>query len=239
MIAIRHATLGLSLTTLVFALAACSDAGSPNGEVRTVSVTGTGDAQAAPDQAQLSAGVESFADTVAAASQNNESAVRRIMKALSSQGIEGKDIGTSNYSIWAEQNYNEPDRRITGYHVSNIVTVTIKDITKIGEVLAAVTNAGANSVQGIAFSVSDTDALENQARERAMADARRRAESLTSLAGVGLGEVVSLSTSSGPDYRPVMAKREMMEMSVDAPSPSITPGQQSISVQIQVTYAIR
>ncbi len=226
--------------TLLLALGACSGDRAGPREVRTVTVTGFGEAQAAPDQAQISAGVQSFGATVIAASRDNEAILSRIMKALASQDIEDDDIGTSNYSIWAEQNYDRtPEQpQIRGYHVSNIVNVTIKDIGKIGDILAAVTNAGANSVHGVQFGVSDAAALETQARERAMADARRRAESLAELANVELGHVVTLSTSPSPVFG--LMKSSRMEMSdASAPSPTISPGQQSVSVQVEVTFAIR
>jgi uncharacterized protein YggE len=86
--------------------------------------------------------------------------------------------------------------------------------------------------------VSDTEALETDARERAMADARRRAESLVALADVRLGDVITLSTSAGPSYGPMMMESAAMRMSDSAPRPTITPGQQSVSVQVQVTYGI-
>lgn len=216
----------------------CTDSHPVAGNARTVSVTGTGEAQAPPDEARINAGVQAVADTVVAASRQNEEKVRKIMDALSEQGIDESDIGTTDYSIWAQQDYQDGQSRITGYQVSNVVVVTIKDIAKVGDVLAAVTNAGANTVHGVQFSVSDTEALETQARERAMADARRRAESLAGLAGVALGEVVTLSTSAGPGYGPMMMEAAAMRMSDSAPTPTITPGQQSVSVQVQVTYAI-
>ncbi|HEX7719961.1 MAG TPA: SIMPL domain-containing protein [Woeseiaceae bacterium] len=237
----RKTAWSITGTLLLCALAACSGERTGPQEVRTVTVTGVGEAQAAPDQAQISAGVQSFGATVIAASRDNEAILSRIMKALASQDIEDDDIGTSNYSIWAEQNYDRtPDQpQIRGYHVSNIVNVTIKDIGKVGDILAAVTNAGANSVHGVQFGVSDTAALESQARERAMADARRRAESLAELADVELGHVVTISTSPAPVFGGLM-KSSRMEMSdASAPSPTISPGQQSVSVQVEVTFAIR
>lgn len=226
---------------LLLALVACSADRGGHQEVRTVTVTGIGEAQAAPDQAQVSAGVQSFGATVIAASRDNEAILSRIMKALASQGIEEKDIGTSNYSIWAEQNYERtPEQpQIKGYHVSNIVNVTIKDIARTGDILAAVTNAGANSVHGVQFGVSDTAGLESQARERAMADARRRAESLAALANVELGHVVTLSTSPSPVFGGLMKSARMEMSDASAPSPTISPGQQSVSVQVEVTFAIR
>lgn len=221
--------------------ATASAAQQDSAVIRSVSVTGQGEASAKPDQAEVSAGVQTFAETVVAASQENQAVLARILEALDEQGIAENDIQTANYNIWAEQNYNDPEKeRITGYRVSNVVNVKIKEIGKTGEVLAAVTNAGANSINGIQFSVSDTDALELQARQAAMADARARAESLASLAGVELGEVLTISTSSAPEYpRPYMTGRALEMADAGAPVPGIVPGQQSVSVQIHVTFAIR
>lgn len=220
-------------------LAACTDQ-QAFVESRSISVTGHGDASGPPDQAEVSAGVQILADTVIEATRENQSIIERIMAALEEQGIPEEKIQTSNYSIWAEQNYQDPRRqsRISGYRVSNVVTVKIDDIDKIGDVLAAVTNAGANAIHGIQFGVRDTAALEQKAREAAMADARARAEALASLAGVELGEVVSISTSLGVGPpRPMMARN--FEMADMASAPGISPGQQQIGVQIHATFAIR
>ena len=238
MLTTRYAIFFLAAGAIATGIAGCTDTHTAGAASRTVTVTGSGEAQAPPDQARINAGVQSVADTVIAASRDNEDKVRKIMDALGKQGIEESDIGTTDYSIWAQQNYDNGQATITGYQVSNVVVVTIKDIAKVGDVLAAVTDAGANTVHGINFSVSDTEALETEARERAMTDARRRAESLAALADVALGDVVTLSTSTGPSYGPMMMESAAMKMSDSAPTPTITPGQQSVNVQVQVTYAI-
>ncbi|MGH8195109.1 MAG: SIMPL domain-containing protein [Woeseiaceae bacterium] len=208
---------------------------------RSISVTGQGEASGKPDQAEVSAGVQTTAKTVIEASRENQAVLSKILEALDEQGIPETDIQTADYSIWAEQNYDGPEKeRITGYRVSNIVHVKIKDIDKTGDVLAAVTNAGANSINGIQFSVADTAALELQAREAAMADARARAESLARLAGVKLGEVLTLTTSAAPEYpRPFMSGRAFETADASAPAPGIVAGQQSVNVQIHVTFAIQ
>ena len=211
---------------------------------RSIHVTGQGEASGKPDLAEINAGVQTFAGTVIEASRQNQAILAKIFEALDEQGIDDKDIQTSNYSIWAEQDYDRNGEqgkdRIVGFRVSNIVHVKVREIAKIGEVLAAVTNAGANSINGIQFSVQDTEQLERQAREAAMADARARAESLAALAGVELGEVLSLSLSSAPDYpRPYAASRAMEMADAGAPVPGIAPGQQSVNVTINATFAIR
>ncbi len=211
---------------------------------RSIHVTGQGEASGMPDVAEVNAGVQTFAKTVVDASRQNQAVVAKIFDALDEQGIDREDIQTSSYSIWAEQDYsrggNAGKERITGFRVSNVVHVKVRDIGKIGEVLAAVTDAGANTIHGIQFSVEDPDELEKQARAAAMADARARAESLASLAGVELGEVVSLSMSGAPDFpRPYAASRMMEMADAGAPVPGIAPGQQSVTVTINATFAIR
>lgn len=209
---------------------------------RSITVTGSGEAWGKPDQAQVSAGVQTRAATVAEASRENQAVVDRMMDALEDQGIEARDIRTANYNIWPEQNHGDPRQgdgsvRITGYRVSNIVTVTVRDIEKVGQVIAAVTEAGANSVHGVQFTVEDSAGLEERAREAAITDARARAESLAELAGVELGDVLQISMTNGGGWpRPMMAR---MEAADAATVPGISPGEQSVNVQVQVSFAIR
>lgn len=239
-------TGGRFILAAVIALAvpAQADARQEEAGNRSISVVGEGEAWGTPDQAQVSVGVQTGARTVVDATRENQAVVERIMEALEDQEIDEEDIQTSNYSIWPEQSHEpreSPSMRITGYRVSNMVNVTVDDIEKVSDVLAAVTNAGANSVHGVNFSVEDTEALEQQAQKAAMADARARAEALAALAGVELGEVMTLSTSTSPGYPVPMMSRRSMEMADAgaAPAPGISPGRQSFTVQIHATFAIR
>ena len=238
-----HRVTGVAATAIIalmtVGLVSCTDQHSTFVDTRSVSVTGMGEASGVPDQAEVSAGVQILADTVLEATQENQSIVEKIMAALEEQGIPEERIQTSNYSIWAEQDYQEPrQNRISGYRVSNVVSIRIDDVSKVGDVLAAVTNAGANSIHGIQFGVKDTAALEQDARKAAMEDARARAEALATLAGVQLGEVLSISTSygAGPPG-PMMARS--FEMADVASAPGVSPGQQSVNVQVNVSFAIR
>jgi uncharacterized protein YggE len=164
------------------------------------------------------------------------------MKALDEQGIEKQAIQTANYSIWPDQRQDprgNGEIAITGYNVNNIVNVTVDDIDKVSTVLAAITNAGANSIQGINFGVKDTAALEQNARAAAMSDARARAKALADLASVQLGEVLTISMSAGGGPPMPMMRESRFDMASAAPVPGISPGQLSVSVQVYVTFAIR
>ena len=207
-----------------------------------ITVIGQGEAQGQPDQAHATVGVEISAATVEEATNQNATVIEQIMTALDEMGIAAADIQTSNYSLWAEQRYDERDgsQDITGYHVSNQVNVTIRNINNVGDVLSAVTNAGANSIYGVSFTVADTAVLEAEAREAAIADARVRAQSLADLAGVELGDIQVITEIIGPSYPMPIVGRGGADMAVgEASAPGISPGQLNFSTQIQVTFAIQ
>ncbi|HMT22557.1 MAG TPA: SIMPL domain-containing protein, partial [Promineifilum sp.] len=111
---------------------------------------------------------------------------------------------TTNYSLYAEQIYGDRGPEgIAGYRISNQVNVKIRDIALVGDVLAAVTEAGANAIYGVNFSVADPAALEAEARAAAMDDARKRAESLAELGGVALGDIQVISEVVGTPVMPM------------------------------------
>jgi uncharacterized protein len=203
-----------------------------------ITVVGQGEAFGQPDQAEVQVGVETFAESVSQATEQNEAAIQAVMAALAEQGIAAEDIKTTNYSLWAEQIYGERGPEgIAGYRVTNQVNVTIHDINKVGDVLAAVTEAGANSIYGIHFTVADPAALEAEARAMAIANARERAEALASLSDVELGEVIAISEIIGQPS-PFPLGRGGAESDV-ASVPSLSPGQLSHQLQVQVTFAIQ
>lgn len=205
----------------------------------SIKVVGYGEALGQPDEAQVTVGVETFAPKVEDATGENEDVLAAILSALADADIAPEDIQTSNYSLWAEQRYgdNGPEG-IAGYRVSNQVTVVIRDIKQLGDVLAAVTTAGANNIYGVQFSVADPATLEAEAREEALQDARERAESLAGLSGLTLGRIVSIdeTMSQFPGLPREMGAGGMGGGAEG--STSISPGQLSYQSQVQVTYAI-
>lgn len=203
-----------------------------------ITVVGQGEAFGQPNQAEVQVGVETFAESVSQATEQNQTAIEAVMAALAAQGIAAEDIKTTHYNLWAEQIYGERGPEgIAGYRVMNQVNVTIRDIDKVGDVLAAVTEAGANNIYGIHFSVADPAALEAEARATAIANARERAEALASLSEVELGEVVAISEIIGQPS-PFPLGRGGAESDV-ASVPTLSPGQLSHQVQVQVTFAIQ
>lgn len=227
-------------------LAACAPAPAQPAAAQTdspvggITVVGQGEAFGQPDEAHVQIGVETFAEQVSEATAANEAGVQSIMDALGELGIEEADIQTSNYNLWAEQpRGDEGPQGIAGYRVMNQVSVTIRDIDQVGDVIGAVTEAGANSIHGVSFSVADPAGLEADARADAIDNAREKAESLAELSGVELGEVISVSEVIGQPGIPMAEGLGGRGMAVDSAAPGISPGELSYGVQVQVTFAIR
>lgn len=243
----KKTILFISLLLLALLTVACAPYANQPGAAqvvdsqRSITVIGRGEAFGEPDQARVQIGVETFAESVAEATSGNEADVQAIMAALEGMEIAREDIQTSNYNLWAEQVYGERGPEgIAGYRVSNQVNVKIRDIEKVGQVIAAATEAGANNIHGVSFSVAEPGALEIEARQAAIDNARQKAGSLADLSGVELGEVVSVSEVIGQPG-PVLERFAAggADAVAETSVPSIAPGELSYTVQIQVTFAIQ
>ena len=178
---------------------------------RTITVVGQGQITLAPDVAEVQVGVQVIAPSVSEAKGSVDRQMAALLAALKELGIADKDIQTSHYSIYYEQEPRAVLREGAapesggGYRVSNMVKVTVRDIELAGDVLDAAVLAGANQVYGIQFTVADPREWESDARKSAMADATLRAQELADLAGVELGEVVSVSEVVGGSPVPMLA----------------------------------
>src|ERR1700730_14442480 len=145
----------------------------------TISVTGEATVSVAPDLAQIDGGVTSEAKTAREASDANNAAMGKVLLALKGAGIEEKDFQTSRLSLQPQSAPN-PSRpgppAIVGYRASNRVTIRLRDVTKVANVIDTMVSAGANDIGGINFTMSNVSKLLDEAREQAVADARRKAE---------------------------------------------------------------
>jgi hypothetical protein len=206
---------------------------------RAITVIGEGKVSLKPDLAMINVGAEARANTVSEAKAEVDAQMAAIAAALEEAGVDEKDIQTSHYSIYYEQ---EPMPVMSegsalenrgGYRVSNMVQVTVRDVDKAGDVLDAVVQAGANQVSGVNFTVSDESTWQSEARAKAMADARSRAQELADLAQVELGQVLSVSEVIGSSLVPMMAAERGLG------GGGIAPGELELGTQIQVTFAIQ
>lgn len=208
---------------------------------RSITVVGVGKVSLKPNIATVSIGVEIKARTVSEAKAEVDTRMRAVVAALRGAGVVEKDIQTLQYHIYYEQEPMMVPREGAvsedqgGYSVTNVLRVTVRDVEKAGAVLDAAVEAGANQVWGVNLTVSDENKWQGQAREKAMADARARAADLAGLAGVDLGQVLSVSEVIGASPVPMAA----FKSSVGSSGGGITPGELELVTQIQVTFAIQ
>lgn len=207
---------------------------------RTISVMGLGEAKAKPDMAVINSGVLTEAPTARDALAKNTAAMSSVIDALKKAGIAEQDIQTSNFSVSPQYPPYQPNQhqapRISGYQVSNQVTVRVKNLAKLGTILDALVQVGANQINGIAFDIDQPKPLQNEASKLAVADARAKAELYAASAHVSLGRVLQISEMTGfTGPQPVYA---MDKMAVQNAVP-IAPGQQTLSANISIVYEIQ
>jgi uncharacterized protein len=235
--------LGVAAMLLLSACAAPVTAQSTPGaeQPRTISVVGSGIAYGSPDVATVQVGVQTRGTDPGQAVSTNSERMEALIAAIRAMGIAQNDIQTTNFSVYAQQDYDprtgQPSETIT-YVVDNTVSITVRDLEDLGDVLTGAVSNGANSVYGVSFSVADRGALEAEAREKAMADARARAQHLAQVAGVTLGEPHNISEQfSGGGPIPVYYARDAaVGMGGQVP---VETGQIGVNLQVAVTYVIR
>ncbi len=206
-----------------------------------ITVTGSGKATGTPDIATVTVGVQTEAASVQQAVSDNQKAMNALLVSLKALGIADKDMTTSNYNVStigspkpAEPGGANAPSPVT-YQVSNQVLVSVRDISKLGDVLDKSVAAGANTIYGVNFSISDPSKLQAAAEANAVQDAKNRAENLAKLEGVTLGNLVSVSESYGSPspYLPANA------YAIGGGGTPIQPGQMDVTVSLVVTYSIK
>ena len=201
-----------------------------------ISVTGEANVSVAPDLALVDGGVTSEAKTAREASDANNTAMGKVLQALKAAGIDPKDMQTSRLSLQPQYAPNRTGpSAVTGYRASNRVTIKVRDVTKVANVIDTLVGAGANEIGGINFMVSQASKLLDEAREKAVADARRKAEIYAKAAGVALGAPLSISEEGNA---PPMPYRNKMSAGMATSAP-VAQGEETLSVTVNVSWAIK
>ena len=202
-----------------------------------ISVTGEAQVSAPPDLAQIDGGVTSEAKTAREASDANNAAMGKVLLALKGAGIDEKDYQTSRLSLQPQSSSSRPGgpSTIVGYRASNRVTIRLRDVTKVANVIDTLVGAGANDIGGINFTVSQASKLLDEARERAIADARRKAEIYARAAGVALGAPISIAEGGAPG--PILYRRMAAPMA--ASGTPVAQGEETLQVTVSVSWAIK
>jgi uncharacterized protein YggE len=221
--------------------ASASDTLSENEDAkRTLSVSGNGKISLVPDLATISIGVHSENKNAVEAVASNTKQAQGVIDALKSFSIADKDIRTSNFSIYPRQDWGKEGERLgITYIVDNTVQVTVRDLDKIGKILDAVIQAGANNINGIQFDVSDRESAYQDALAAAVENAHARAETMAKAAGVDLDEVQTINSlvniAQPPDLRMYAVKAE----SASTGEVPISAGEMIINVQVNMVYTLK
>ena len=206
---------------------------------KTISVTGSGEVFGKPDVAYINLGVDQADKDASKAIDNANNILTAIVKAVGDAGVKEEDIQTTNYNIYPEDRTDPQTGQPTGeriFHVNLAVSVTIRDITKVGGVIQAGLSAGANNINSLSFGIADVKSMEAAARKAAVADAMNRAQQLADASGVTLGTPISISESIGSV--PVPMFNRVADTMMASGAPQINAGQLSVSISVNITYAI-
>ena len=223
-----------------------------------VSVSGSGEVRGAPDLAIITLGMRSRA----AQAQDAIGEVARVMASLTAglqaQGVAEKDIRTEQTSLYEERNelvmppQPMPSKSSSRhqaaeslpaaipavhYVATNTISITVRDLSAVGKLISFATASGANEVQNVMLSVEDSSALRAAAREKAVADARAQATQLAQLSGMALGDTLSIRTSGGGGFAPMMMAKEAMRDSTGGAMP-FSPGELTVSEQVEMRFSL-
>jgi uncharacterized protein len=229
-----------AVMALALLVSACAPA--TNQDVRTLSVSGSGEAFLAPDIAYIYIGVHTENTTAAEAVAENTTQTEELIQAIRDFGIEEKDIRTTNFSIYPMDRFDPATGQPSGektYAVDNTVYVTVRDLATLGDLLDTAVQAGANTVNSVQFDVDDKDEALQQARAEAVKDAEAQAQALAQAAGLSLGEIQSISFFDAQPYPIFEGKGGGGFASDAAAAVPIQPGQLTFTVNVTVTYALQ
>lgn len=214
-------------------VAAAATPGAVDGNTRSVSVAGQGEAKVTPDLARILFSVESSGTDVTAVQADNATRTQAVIDKLKGLGIADADLQTAGYNVSPQY---DKDGKLTGYRVANGVRATVRDLAKLGGTIDGAVGAGANRISSLSFDVANKAEAIKKAREAAVADARSKAEQYAQLTGGTLGPVLTISESTAaasPEYRTAAAP------AAAGGATPIEPGQGSITLAVQITYELR
>ncbi|ODN68971.1 SIMPL domain-containing protein [Methylobrevis pamukkalensis] len=238
---IRSQSLALALAATFLALPAHAQE-RPREPV--LNITAEGIVHAAPDMAVVTLGVVSEKPLAADALAENNTAMSALVTAVKEAGVAERDVQTSNFTIEPVYVYPRPKDdgtqdppRVSGYRVANTIQVRIRDLAGAGPLLDKVVKLGANQIQGIAFAVDDDAALLDEARRKAMAEARRRAQLYADAGGFKIGGIFEVSENIGSAPQP-MFMRMAASPKAEMDTVPVAAGESAIRVDLSVTFRI-
>jgi len=225
----------------VFLLASTNKVINTAATTNTVSFNGEGKVVAKPDIAKVNLSIVTDALTSKIAQDENSKKSKALTDYLKKQNIDDKDIKTTGYNIYPQYKYSQYGGQptITGYQVNQSMEIKVRDLDKVSNILDGVVSAGANQVNGLSFEIDNPDALKAEARAKAIADAKQKANELQSQVGISLGKIVNFSENTGGYPGPVYFDAQAKGMGGGGGGPSVPTGENEITVSVSITYQIK
>lgn len=208
----------------------------------SITITGEGKVTGIPDVAKIQLGYNVEKKTVAEAQKDNTDKMNTLIDKLKKDfKIEAKDIQTTNYNIYPQYDWSNNKQTLRGYQVSQNVSIKVREIDKVSNILDAAGQLGLNQVGSLAFEIDEPENLKQQAREKAITAAKEKAEALAKIAGVKLGKIINFSESSNEPssiYRDYGVMMEKTLSSSIAPAPQVEAGSTEIIINAIIEYEI-
>lgn len=208
-----------------------------------IKVTGSGSANIKPDVAYLNVGVQTIDKDAKKAQDDNRASISKMIDKLKAMKIKDEDIQTSSYDIRPRYNYNNNKETLEGYEVENMIRVTVREVEAVGDILDAMSKEGANRSHGISFDVLDREEVYNQALEKAIDDAKNKADVMSKKAEVTLQKPLAIYEGYVPDEvygDDIFVRKEMVSMDADMMGSSpIASGELEIKANVTIIYGTK
>lgn len=203
----------------------------------TFDVRGQGKSFMKPDIVTVNAGISVQSQTVKNAQEQINSIINKVSEAVKQSGVDSKDIQTSNYSIYPNYDYGNGSQKINGVTANANLVIKVRNLDIVNNVIDAATSSGANQISGVTFDISDKTKVEDQARQEAVKEAKRKAEQAAQIAGFKLGRIINYSENfpGGPIALPMIRTESK---AVDATPTQIEPGTSEVTVDVVLGYEI-
>jgi uncharacterized protein len=203
----------------------------------TFAVSGEGKVEAKPDIATVMVGITTQGNTVQAAQDQMNTTISKVSAAIKKLGVADGDIQTQNYSINPNMDFQTGTQKITGYSASTNLLIKVQKLDTVNQIIDSATQNGANQVGNVTFDVKDKQKLEDQAREKAVADAKNKAQQASRTAGFQLGRIITYTESNGIDGGPRPMMMQTADSAKNAPT-SVEPGSSEIKIIVNLGYEI-
>jgi hypothetical protein len=233
---------GIVVNLIFFVMPAVNRFGNSLVPTKTLTVSAEGKTTVTPDLAEASFSVVSRGKNPTDLADTNNQKMSAVIKFLKSEGLADKDIKTTNYNLSPDYRYDSQTERqfITGYTLTQTVSVKMRDFTKVAEIIGGLTPLGVNQIGGINFTIEDQEKFLAIARADAFTKARTKAAEMAVQNSARLGRILNISESVSPaPYYYASAAKGMGELMAPVAAPTIEPGTQEINTQVSLTYELK